>query len=326
MLDSLRQVRAGVLLGALMMVLAISATRAWAQGDGVPVLVMADDEDRTSVKRSSPIFKRVMGVLRDGLKRQGFGMIDEESVAIALDYMVKDRSSRRAMVEVAEAARLSGKAQYSAPAMALIRIVASMQPRGPRVVVLRLRMAMDIYDTRMKQFVQQYEMLARVFHAPSNCSEDLRACMNDFIPERAGETAADLSVIMGRMLSQHLGLSPRGQPSPAAGGHAVTTPYAVTFKSFARREALSVIGAMADEFPGYREHTLARSEPGLRRYVYVTAANPGKLEEWLAILLGDMGFKVDQNVIITIQGNEIVLQKVKPASRGSSSSGYKPFR
>ena len=46
MFDSLRQVRAGALLGALMMVLAASATGAWAQGSEVPVLVMADDEDK----------------------------------------------------------------------------------------------------------------------------------------------------------------------------------------------------------------------------------------------------------------------------------------
>ena len=246
-------------------------------------------------------------------------MIDE---AIALDYKVQDRSSRRAMVEVAEAARLSGKAQYSAPAMALVCIVASMRPRGPRVVVLRLQMAMDIYDSCMKHFVRRQDMPARVFHARV---EEPRACMNDFIPKRPGETAADLSVVTGRMLSRHLGLSPRGQPSPAGGGQAVTTPYEVAFKSFARREALSIIGLIAEEFPGYREHTLARSEPRLRRYLYVITANPGKLEEWLDILPGDMDFKTDEDVFITIQGHEIALEKVKSASRGSSSGEYKPF-
>ena len=189
----------------------------------------------------------------------------------------------------------------------------------------------------MKQFVEQFEMPARVFAAPSNCLEDRRACINDFIAERAGKTAVDVSLLVGAILSRHLGLSPHGQPPPltrggrqvpgsqdmAARGHGVTTPYAVTLKSFERREALSIIGVMADEFPGYREHTLVRSEPDVRQYVYVSTAKPGKMEEWLGILLGDVGFKIDQDVTIAIQGHEIVVEKVKAASDRPSSGEEK---
>ena len=138
---------------------------------------------------------------------------------------------------------------------------------------------------------------------------------------------------------RHLGLSSsHGQPPAApagreqrahgrrdlaASGHGVRTPYAVTLKSFERREALSIIGVMAEEFPGYREHTLVRSEPDVRQYVYVSTAKPGKMEEWLVILLGDMGFKIDQDVTIAIQGHEVVVEKVKAASDPSPSAEEK---
>ena len=45
---------------------------------------------------------------------------------------------------------------------------------------------------------------------------------------------------------------------------------------------------MADEFPGYRSHTLMSQDPAVRKDEYVTSAKPHKLEEWLTILLGDM--------------------------------------
>ena len=332
MFDSLRQVRACALLGALMMVLGASATGAWAQGSEVPVLVMADDEDKASVKRSSAIFKRAMGVFRESLRRQGYRMIDEESVAMGLDFEVRDRRSRREMVEIAELVQMSGKAQYIAPALVLVRIFASMQQEAPGRAALRLRMGVDIYDTRMKQFVDQFEMPARAFPVSPGCVRD-RACIEDSIGKRAEEAGADLSPVVVAKLSRHLGLSQHGQPPAPAGreqrahgrrdlaasGHGVTTPYAVTLKSFEGREALSIIGVMAEEFPGYREHTLVRSEPDGRQYVYVSTAKPRKMEEWLVILLGDMGFKVDQDVTIAIKGHEVVVEKVKAASDPSPS-------
>ena len=335
MFDSLRQVRACALSGALMMVLLASATGAWAQGSEVPVLVMADDEDKASVKRSSAIFKRAMGVFREGLRQQGFRMIDQESVAMGMGWPIRDRSSRREMVGIAEAMQESGKAQYIAPAMVLVRIFASMQQKAPGRAALRLRMGVDIYDTRMKQLVDQFEMPARAFPVSPGCVRD-RACIEDSIGKGAEEAAAALSLVAVAKLSRHLGLSQHGQAPPARGGrrahgrrdlaasgHGVTTPYAVTLRSFERREALSIIGVMADEFPGYREHTLVRSEPKARQYVYVSSAKPGKMEEWLTILLGDMGFKVDQDVTIAIQGHEIVVEKVKAASDPSPSAEEK---
>ena len=336
MFDGLRQVRAGGLLGALMMVLGASATGAWGQGAGVPVLVFADDENRASVKRSSAIFKRAMGVFREGLRQRGFRMIDQESVAMGLDLEVRDRSSRREIVEIAELVRMSGKAEYIAPALVLVRIFASMQQEAPGRAALRLRMGVDFYDTRMKQFVEQFEMPERAFPVSPGCVRD-RACLEDSIGKGAEEAAAALSLGVVAKLSRHLGLSSHGQPPPPAGreqpahgrrdlaasGHGVTTPYAVTLKSFERAEALTIIGVMAEEFPGYREHTLVRSEPDGRRYVYVSTAKPGKMEEWLVILLGDMGFKVDQDVTIAIQGHEVVAEKVEAVSDPSPSDEEK---
>ena len=54
---------------------------------------------------------------------------------------------------------------------------------------------------------------------------------------------------------------------------------------------------MAEEFPGYKTHTLISQEPAVRRYSYITSAKPGKMEEWLTILLKDMNFDPDKEVV-----------------------------
>ena len=217
MLKSLRQVRVGSLLAALVMSIVVSATGVHAQGSGVPVLVMADDEDRTTVRRSSAIFKRAVGRLRDGLKQGGFRMIDEESVAKGLDLEVRDRRSRREVVEIAELVRKSGKVEYSAPAMLLVRIRASVQGGARAAARVRLGMGVDVYDTRMKQFVDRFDVPESAFPVSPGCLRD-RACIEDFVAKGAEEAAAALSRVVVAKLSRHLDFRRRGQRPPAARG------------------------------------------------------------------------------------------------------------
>ena len=108
---------------------------------------------------------------------------------MGMGWPIRDRSSRREMVGIAEAMQESGKAQYIAPAMVLVRILASMQQKAPGRAALSLRMGADIYDTRMKQFVDQFEMPARAFPVSPGCVRD-RACIEDSIGKGAEEAAA----------------------------------------------------------------------------------------------------------------------------------------
>ena len=105
----------------------------------------------------------------------------------------------------------------------------------------------------------------------------------------------------------------QGGPFPD-GGHGLVTPYTVTLRHFAPSEAMNIIDVMAREFPGYRSHTLMSSDTATRRYSYVTSAQPHKMEEWLTILLGDMGLNPDTDVNIAIEGVEITMEKLNPTS------------
>ena len=96
------------------------------------------------------------------------------------------------------------------------------------------------------------------------------------------------------------------------GGHGLVTPYTFTLRHFTRSETMDIIDVMVNEFPGYRTHTLIRSDSATRQYSYTTSAGAHKLEEWLTILLGDMNLNPDTDVNINIEGTEITVEKRHP--------------
>ena len=114
-----------------------------------------------------------------------------------------------------------------------------------------------------------------------------------------------------------------GSGAGSGSGHGLQTPYTVTLRYFERREALTIIGVMADEFPGYRSHTLMSQAPAVRKYEYVTTAKPHNMEEWLTILLGDMNFDPDKEVALLFQGSEITVEKIVPTSDRPKSEDEK---
>ncbi len=53
-------------------------------GTNIRVLVMGEDSDPTSVKRSSDIYKRVLAEMKGSMMRYDFKMVDEEMAAVDL--------------------------------------------------------------------------------------------------------------------------------------------------------------------------------------------------------------------------------------------------
>ena len=140
-------------------------------------------------------------------------------------------------------------------------------------------------------------------------------CLENTVADRARDIAGSLGAVLGKQLADYIAKSTDGSRSPSFGGaprpgHGLLTPYDVTLRHFDTREALSIIGVMADEFPGYKEHNLIRKLPVLRKYRYITSAKPSKIEKWLSILLMDMGFDVDRQVEIDVKGSEIRVEKI----------------
>ena len=320
---ALRSVAALLMAALALGLLAGAPATAQTEYNDVPVLVVGEDEDKTTVKRSSDIFKRVLAELKHGMKRTGFRMVDEEAVAVDLGWKIKDRRPKTELLEVAKLMTKSGKASHRVRAMVLFRIHAAAKSLGSLTKV-QTRIDGEIYDIVSNEFIDTFEMPRQEYPAPADCL-DSKVCITEVVGDKAREIAGSLGVVLARKLARYRDVSSGGQATGGAvtgdgvgggagsgSGHGMQTPYTVTLRYFERREALTIIGVMADEFPGYKSHTLMSQDPAVRKYEYVTSAKPHKLEEWLTILLGDMNFDPDKEVAILFRGSELTVEKIVP--------------
>jgi hypothetical protein len=316
-----------------------------AQGNvatNIPVLVMSEDSDPNSVKRSSTIFKRVIAELQGAMQRHGFRMLDEESLASDLEWTISDRRSKRDLIDTVKLINKGNVASHQFRAWVLFRIYAQAKKLSFATKV-RVRIDGEVYDAASNQFLGTFEWPSTAtsagaldFPAPANCLEqDL--CITEVVGDRAREIASALGEVMARKLERYS--PPRGSGSRAGSavtgdrstardaGHGMVTPYTLTLRYFQDREALTIVGVMAEEFPGYRTHDFVNKSPTVRRYQYLSTAKRAKLEEWLYILLTDMGFDTNSEVQVTIQGTEILVDKINPTTdRPESPDESKRFK
>ena len=303
-------------------------------GTNIPVLVMSEDEDPTTVKRSSDIFKRVIAELRGAMQRHGFRMVDEESVAVDLGWTVRDRRPKTELIETVKLMNKSRNASHRVRAWILFRIHAQAKQLDFSTKV-QTRIDGEIYDATSNQFLDTFEMPREIYPAPADCLESA-LCISEVVGDRAREIAAGLGEVLALKLERYSPPKTGGgrrtgpdvpvtsdRPTGGDGGHGLLTPYTLTLRYFDNREAITVVGVMADEFPGYNSHELLDKSAAVRRYSYVTTAKAAKLEEWLYILLNDMGFDPERETLVQVQGTDIRLEKLVPTPQRPDSEDEK---
>lgn len=334
----------GVMLPALAIILAACGpTVAQTQYSDVPVLVAAWDEDKESIRRGSEIYRRIISMLRDELYFKGFRVVDEESVAVDQDWEIRDRRPKMDLLDLAKSMNRSDKATHHVRALVLFRVFAKAREKGggARTEVV-LRINGETYDVLGNSAIGEFEIGDRKGNAPANCIKPKHRdlCIREVVGKQAREIASDLGNVLATKLEQLREKSVGGGQAragsggavtgdtearrPGSGsGHGIVRPYTITLRRFERREALTIIGTMADEFPGYRTHTLMSLDSRTRRYSYITSAKPHKMEEWITILLEDMNFNPDKQVRIAIRGEDIAVEKIVPTDERPRSADEK---
>ena len=294
----------------------LSAATAQERYHDVPVLVVAEDEDPGTVRRSHDIFRGVIAEIKGVMSRSGFSVMEEGAVSADLGWKVRDRRPKDELTELAKLMNRSGGATHGVRFLLAVRVGVEVRVL-PALTRMRVRMSGDIYDIASNRFIDTFETV-KSFVAPPNCAQD-PGCISRLAARRARDVAGSVGETLSGKLARFRAPSP--DPAPAAVDAAtaaktgkscrgIETPYTVAFLYFARREALSIIGVMADEFPCYKSHRLISTDQGVRRYAYITAADAGKIEEWLAILLHDMNFDPDREVRIAIEGTGVTVEKI----------------
>ena len=307
----------------------------------IPVLVVAEDEDRNSLNHCNDVHKRVQAELRGAMQRRGFQMLDETMMASDLGFTRDctppidhaDRRDKRELVDTIKLMNHSNQASTRSRAWVLYRIHAQGE-RMTNSTRLQVRINGEIYDSAANTYLDSFEMPRETFPAPADCGE---VCINEVLGDRAHDIAASLGVILATKLERY---SPPSSAQAAAGpvpvdgetaggqtaAAGLVTPFTVTLRHFSRTEALTIIGIMADEFPDYVSHEALMVTAAVRQYDYRTRQKAHKLEEWLYILLRDMGF-AERDYLVRIAGTDIHVEKLVPTpDRPVSDDEKKRFR
>ena len=170
-------------------------------GTNIPVLVMGEDEDPNTVKRSSDIFKRVNAELKGAMQRHGFRMIDEESVAVDLGWEITERRPKTELIEGIKLMNKSGNASHRVRAWVLFRIHAQAKDLEFSTKV-QTRIDGEIYDAASNQFLDTFEMPRAEYPAPADCLES-PVCITEVVGDRARDIAAGLGEVLARKLERY---------------------------------------------------------------------------------------------------------------------------
>ena len=278
----------------------------------IPVLVVIEDEDVNSVRRSSDMFKRVVAELRIAMQFRGFQMIDEESLFADFGIVdIPDRRTKAELVTDIKSILLSDEARHRIRAWVLFRVhAAAVKPRQGLTQRIHTRLDVEVYDARTNLFLDGDDETVQTVTSPTCASDKL--CIEEHVGEHAREVAMALGNVLARKLERY---SPPVATRPPAGrswqGMPVT--YTVRFEYFEHTEVVTIVGVMATEFPGARtvDHVVDRGT-ALKVYSYQTTASAAKLEEWFSILLHDMGFDVDDDILFRLDGVNITISKIVP--------------
>ena len=281
--------------------------------NNIPVIVMGEDEDPNSVGRKSDIFKQVLAELKDSMLRYGFRIRDEEMIAVDLGWKIVERRPKTELVEAAKLANQEAKGNLRSRALVLFRIHAVAEHLRHSTKI-ETRIAGEIYDLVSNEYLGSFKLPMAKYSARYGCDE---LCITSKVGSKASELAAGIGGVLAKKLafmSPTTGRSSRGASSVQGSGDSrcggLLNTFTVTLRRFNTPETLGLINTM-EEFPCYKSRDLLPGKTSVtRKYEYVSRAKSGKIEEWLSVVLMEMGLNPDTDVEIIFDGNEFILDKI----------------
>jgi hypothetical protein len=276
--------------------------------NGIPVVVMAEDSDPNSLRRSSDVFSRVISETQELMNRYDFMVLDEQFIAARHEWIVADRRPRTELVQFVELSCTTGDATLCPRAMVLLKIRAGAKPTsfGTKAWV---RLTGDIFDSATNSYVGGWEPVRKEFPAPRDCTG---FCLEEVIGDKAREVAISLADVLRKKLA-YLARGGAGIETARVGGGVgggISTDYLFNFRYFSMREILEITQVMETEFPCFKRVRGANGDAINYTYNYTSCAPNNKLHGWMAVLLTDMGFD-ESTFKITLNGQrELRVEKI----------------
>jgi hypothetical protein len=321
----LKLVKLGATLSAAITAVACATAPVIAQepGTGIPIAVVAEDSDPNSVARSSDIFYRVISEMQDSLARENFYVLDEGFMMGALDWKTEDRRARNELAGMMDLACRAGDATICPRAMVIMKIRAFAKDMGYGTRA-QVRVSGDVFDRQTNRFLGSWEAPTMVFPAPADCTG---VCIEEVV----GAEARDIAISVGEVLRNKLARYNEAEAGTAAPS-SVTTPavapvtgasaqntvstdalvnrYKIDFKHFGRSEIDEFMSIMTNEFPDFVKIDGIQGPAENRTVNYATRAPMHKMDEWLGIMLDNLGYLEGHVTIQIISEREILVDRV----------------
>ena len=302
-----------------------ASSQSLAQSDtDIPVLVLGEDSDQRSVKRSSDIFRRVITEIQSQMSAYNFDVKDEHAIGATLDWKFKDRRPKQELIEIAKLANKSGKPSVYSRALVTFKIMAAAKNIS-FATKAQVRIAGEVYDVESNRFLGSFEAPTMVFPAPKDCKG---MCLHEVV----GEHARDMAAAVGDVMRKKLAYMARGSTSATgssgySGSSAnLENTFGFVFRNFKTSETHEITEIMEKEFPKYVRTLPPQGSGPVLRYGYVTRAPQHKIYKWMNILLADMGIDPDNDVNITMRGTEVTIEKLAGGVPKSNTSPRSRFR
>jgi hypothetical protein len=285
----------------------------------IQVLVLGEDSDKRSVRRSSDIFRRVMAQMQEQMSRYNYHVVDEDMIAAALDWKFSDRRPKQELIEVAKLANQARDPRVYSRALVIFKIRASAKSVG-YATKAQVRIAGEVYDLESNRFLGAWEAPRMTFPAPKDCSS---ICIQEVVGDNARDIASSVSDVLRKKLAHFSRGSGSMAGSSGGGKDGLETTYAFTFRNFSTQQFYEFTEVMEKEFPKFVRAMSPQGDAAVMKYGYVSRAPGNKITKWVNLLLMDMGMNPDSDTKVTIRGTAFDIDNIvgSPASSQPSKSG-----
>jgi len=271
------------------------------------VIVLGDDSDPKTIRRTSDIYKRVISEIRRPISQRGFELLDEDIIAVQLGFKYPAGLSKSEILQAVMLANKSSNVNTSSRFLVLMRINVFSETFSFTKQV-HARITGDIYDMDNGSFVDAYEIPQVSFPVPLECNDH---CLIEQAGAKSRDIAADLGVTLSRQLAVYIERSTRISGLPSVGEAAVAArSFTFVLKNFRANEINEISRALRDPKSGTLRFDLIESTASQRRYQLVTTAQSDRLVEYLSSLLERLNVSEDDSRI-GLTGQTINIEKMR---------------
>ena len=272
----------------------------------IPVLVLGEDSDKKSVRRSSDIFRRVMAQMQEQMSRYNYHVVDEDMIAASLDWKMSDRRPKQELIEIAKLANQARDPRTYSRALVIFKIRASAKSVG-FATKAQVRIAGEVYDLVNNRFLGAWEAPRMTFPAPKDCSG---FCIQEVVGDNARDIASSLSDVLRKKLAHYSRGSGSSTSDLSGGKGGLETIYAFTFRNFSTQQFYEFTEVMEKEFPEFVRAMSPQGDTAVMKYGYVSRAPGHKINKWVNTLLMDMGLNPDTDTKVTIRGTAFDIDNI----------------